>query len=593
VGSAVLGHRRLAILDLDPISNQPMSDTQARWWITFNGEIYNYIELRRELEYRGAHFRTHGDTEVILEAWKAWGENALERLNGMFAFALYDSREDELILARDRMGEKPLYYFDLPDGGVIFASELQAMLEEPTIPRRMHMPAVKDVLSINYVLGDHSIVTGVHRLPPATMRRYRRGHAPRSHAYWSLADSFRRPPPRMGMTEAGEQLLELLQDAISLRTRADVPLGVMLSSGIDSGAIAAGMQRNGTRTRSFTIGFDEAGFDERKQARVTAELLGCEHTDSLVHAEHLADFETIVAAADEPFADSSFLPMYYLSKMTRQSVTVALGGDGGDEIFGGYETYSADQLLPFARAIPAALRRSALWAIETFIPAGQGKVPWDYKLRQFLTGVSLPADEAHYHWREVGDASYLDRILTPDAAAYTVDYRSKDVFLRHAKDVQDLSPLKRFQYVDAKTWLCDDILHKVDRASMAHALEVRAPLLDYRLVEFIAALPDEWKTKFMRRKILLRHALQAWLPKSIVNRRKQGFNAPLVHWDQQLAAVLPRVILDGAIDPSVVRALQDEHSARRRDNSLKLFALASLAVWHDKVLKSPRKAAVA
>jgi len=569
-----------------------MSDADGRWWITFNGEIYNYLELRRELESIGVRFRTQGDTEVILEAWKAWGENALSRLNGMFAFALYDSREDELVMARDRMGEKPLYYFDLPDGGVIFASELQAMLAEPSVPRQLHMPAVKDVLSINYVLGDHSIVAGVRRLAPATMRRYRRGRAAQSQTYWSLADALRSMPSKMSMTQAGERLLELLQDAVTIRTRADVPLGVLLSGGIDSGAIAAGMRRNGVRTRSFTIGFNETGFDERRLARETAETLGCEHTDSLVHAEHLADFETVVAAADEPFADSSFLPMYHLAKMTSRSVTVALGGDGGDEVFGGYETYSADQLLPFARAIPPGLRHSAIWALQTFVPAGRGKVPWDYKLRQFLTGVDLPADEAHYHWREVGDDSYLDRVLVPEAAAHAADYRSRDGFLRHAEDVQDLSPLKRAQYVDAKTWLCDDILHKVDRASMAHALEVRAPLLDHRLVEFAAALPDEWKTKLMHRKILFRRSLRSWLPANVLNRRKQGFNAPLAHWEQRLAAAIPRVILDGAIDPSVVRALLDEHSARRRDNSLKLFAIASLAVWHDKVLKTPSKEAV-
>jgi asparagine synthase (glutamine-hydrolysing) len=583
-GPLALGHRRLSVIEPSAASDQPMADHERRCWLVFNGEIYNYRALRAELLAAGARFLTASDSEVVLEAYKRWGTGCFARFNGMFALALWDEPAQRLVLARDRLGKKPLFWYRLADGGAVFASELKALVENPAVPRALDVEALGQYLALGYVLSDRAIFRGIEKLPPATFAVLERDRPPRLERYWDLAEAFRSKRPFASEAAAAEEVASLLEDAVRLRLVSDVPLGAFLSGGLDSTAVVAAMARLGppSAVRTFSIGFAEPSFSELDEARAAAQALGVDHHGEVVAAPPLERLRQIVHQADEPFADTSMIPTWALAEVTRRHVTVALTGDGGDELFAGYETYAADRLHRLTRHLPAwplALARRTLGAF----PASHGKVSLDYKLRKFLAGHRLDEGEAHYFWRTLWSPEEA-AALFPDHARELAAVRPQDSFARHEREVADCHWLDRAQYVDCKTWLPDDVLVKVDRCTMAHGLEARSPFLDHRLVELAASLPPAWRQRGLAGKRILRASQRGRVPARVLARKKAGFNAPVAPWLGTAWAPLLEASTAGArgplaAEPRQVRQLLLEHRERKADHGFKLFALLTLQLW--------------
>jgi asparagine synthase (glutamine-hydrolysing) len=582
-----LGHARLAIIDLDPSGNQPMALPDRDLWIVFNGEIYNFVALRDELEGMGVRFRTRGDTEVILNAYATWGMDFLSRLNGMFALALWDGRTRQLILARDRAGEKPLFFTRLPGGGLVFASELKALRLHPAVSDVIDPGALAQYLGHNYVLGDRCILQGVEKLPPAHAMVVEADGSGEPFEYWSLARCFATKRQFASEADAAEELSALLDDAVRLRMVSDVPLGAFLSGGIDSAAIVASMVRNQAAGSilTFSIGFAEKSFSELPEAQAMAHHLKVDHHARMVDGEMARILPMLTSMADEPFADTSIIPCWFLADFARKKVTVALSGDGGDELFAGYETYAADRVhRRAAPLVPPRLARGLAATARALVPTSFGKVTFDYKLKQFLAGLALPFEQAHASWREIFAGSERAMLLRPDRAEAVLATDPFDSFRRHFDGVQGCDWLDRACYVDIKTFLVDDVLVKVDRSTMDCSLEARAPFLDHRLIEFAAALPPEWKLKGGRKKHLLKLSQAGRLPDQVLNRPKRGFNAPVSHWltgglaDMAYSATTSGPMLNW-FRRDAIDALWAEHRTRRRDNSHRLGGLTMLGLW--------------
>ena len=588
-GAVALGHRRLAVIDLDRASDQPLSDAAGRLWIVYNGEIYNFVDLRARLERGGATFRTRGDTEVLLEAYRAWGDHFVEELNGMFAFALWDEERQRLLLARDRAGEKPLYWQERAGGdGLLFASELGALSAHPAAARRIDPAAVGDFLSLGYTLGERPILAGVRRLPPAHRLVAERGRPLAPERYWDLAAAFRRKTRFAGVEEASEALDRLVGDSVRLRLVSDVPLGAFLSGGVDSSTVVAAMQRArpAPPPRAFSIGFREESFDELPAASEVAALLGIGLTGRYVGIDAAAALGHVVGTVGEPFADTSLIPFYYLAREAREQVTVCLSGDGGDELFAGYPTYLADRLRRRTAWLPGTLTGAAGRLFARLAPVRHDKVGTGYRVRQFLAGHGLDERRAHHSWRTIFSPAAKRELLRPEwrEAAASDGF---DVFDRCHDEVADCHPLDQACYVDVKTWLADDILFKVDRATMVHSLEARAPLLDHRLMEFAAALPVGLKLRGRCGKYLLKRAALRHLPARVAHRPKRGFNAPVNRWlaaglEPFARAAMERGPLFGWVERDAVERLWREHHARAADHGLRLFTLTCLALWLEK-----------
>lgn len=588
-GPIVLGHRRLSVIDVSDASNQPMFDSERTAVIAYNGEIYNFQDIRRELEREGVRFRTKGDTEVILEAYKQWGVDCLQRFNGMFAFALWDLKTRTLFLARDRLGEKPLFIAELRNGDLVFASEPKALRLHPGVDTKIDPIALSHYLGLNYTVGERSLMHGVKRLAPGHYLLAGIDRPTTIHPYWNLAEHFKHKRRFPSETAAAEELLGLLDDAVRLRLVSDVPLGAFLSGGIDSSAIVASMKEavGPQRVRTFSIGFNDRSFDEVDEARAAASYFGVHHSEQAAVAEQESTLRALISAADEPLADSSVIPTFYLAKFARQHVTVALSGDGGDECFAGYETYAADRIHQFARWVPAPLGSFARYAVDALLPVSFSKVSFDYKLRQFLAGLHLDAPRAHFSWRTIFKDEERRELCQPDWLAAVAKDEEGDpfsLFKRHFDDVKDCHYIDQGSYVDMKTWLVDDILVKVDRATMAHSLESRAPFLDHRVVEFAAALPVDLKLRGLRKKYLLKLSQRRRLPDWVLRRRKQGFNAPVSKWLAGPLRSLARDCLNSAgmrewFRPVVIERLWQEQDRGQRDNGLKLFGLLCFSLW--------------
>lgn len=582
----VLGHRRLAVIDLSEAANQPMADGSGRFWISYNGELYNFREIRRELEAHGARFRTASDTEVVLEAYKRWDTACLERLNGMFAFALWDEVCQRLLLARDRAGEKPLFYRRLADG-VVFASELNALRRHPSVSRKIDPAALGQFLTLNYVLAPDSLIDGVRKLEPAHYVVVERGRASTPVRYWNLAEHFRTKRRFQSDDEAAEALRAEVDEAVRLRLVSDVPLGAFLSGGIDSSSIVASMchLRPAAQNETFSMGFGEDTFDELPWARVAADAVGITRHHAQTVSPDMADALPLIArAADEPMADTSIIPTYYLAKFARERVTVCLSGDGGDENLGGYDTYLADRLLHATRLVPRAASRIAAALADRLLPVRFDKVGTPEKLRRFLRGQALPFERAHCGWRTIFTPEERLALVRPEHHAAVLGPDPFEACRRHFAETRGCHYLDQAIYADIKTWMADDILVKVDRMTMTHALESRAPLLDHRLMEFAASLPADMKVRGATTKFLLKRSQKDRLPDPLVFRRKRGFNAPVSHWfngvlaDLGREATAPRALGEW-FDPGAVARLWDEHRARRRDHGLKLFGLVCLGLW--------------
>jgi asparagine synthase (glutamine-hydrolysing) len=583
--NACLGHRRLAVLDLSAAASQPMIDDTGRFVITFNGEIYNFRELRQNLLDAGEVFRTTGDTEVLLKLFRRHGPSCLEQLNGMFAFAIWDKGEKTLFAARDRMGEKPFYYARLAGGAIAFASEMDALRAYPGIEAGLDPCSVGRYLATGYTFDERTILKSVRRLPAASYMQVVPGRSLVVREYWSLASAFGR---RFSGSQAQAEgiLRDLLDDSTRLRLESDVPLGAFLSGGIDSAGVVDSMRQTVApeQIRAYTIGFRERTYSETSEARLSADVLGVSLQEQEVSPDLLGDLPKIFDCAGEPFADTSLFPTYYLARFARRDVTVALTGDGGDELFGGYETYVADRMHGLLSRIPQPLLSALSKTVANVMPVTKNRVSLDYKLRQFLNNAHLDFRRAHWSWRFMFDAVGRRQILTRDWAENAASEDGFDVVSRRFDEVADAHPINQAMYVDMKTWLPDNILVKVDRATMANSLESRAPYLDHRLVEFAASLPVEWKLRRLTKKYILKRALGPRLPSSLLNRKKRGFNAPVSHW---ILGPLRSLLMDAVssnvarsvINASRVESLLTEHENGQDDHGFRLFNILSLGLW--------------
>ncbi|MDR6147265.1 asparagine synthase (glutamine-hydrolyzing) [Sphingomonas sp. SORGH_AS870] len=519
-------HARLSIIDVDG-SPQPMVDGEVA--VCFNGEIYNYRELREELRAGGAVFRTDGDTEVLLHGWRHWGPSMLDRLVGMFAFAVHDARAGALFLARDRLGVKPLHWAELPDGAVAFASEMKGVLAHPLFRRRPDIRAVEDYLALGYVPDDASIMGGVHKLPAGHFLLIERGRAiPSPRQWWDVDFSDRETGSAARM---GEELLARMRAGVTSRMVADVPLGAFLSGGVDSSGVVALMAEASPRAvRTCTIGFEEAGHDERGYARTVARRFATDHVERVVRADDFTLIDTLVAHFDEPFADASALATYRLCQLAREHVTVALSGDGADEAMAGYRRHVFHAGEERVRGLfPADLRRGLFGTLGRFYP----KADWAPRpLRAKTTLLALGMDGAEAYARAVGVTSpeWRARLFSAEAKAALGGHRAEDRYVAAMRDAPARDAIDRAQYADLKIWLPGDILTKTDRTSMAVGLEAREPLLDHRLVEYAARLPAAMRVRGGQGKWLMKKALEPYLPRDILYRPKMGFVTPISAW---------------------------------------------------------------
>lgn len=573
-----LAHRRLAIIDLEG-GHQPLGNEAGSVWLVFNGEIYNFQELRQELRALGHAFRTRSDTEVILRAWEAWGVACVERLRGMFAFAVWDQGACALFLARDRLGMKPLYYTVHPDGWLAFSSEVGGITADREGPWPLAMPAVECYFALGYVPDPLTIHTGIHKLEPGCHLLARSGAAlPAPTRYWDL--SFSGLSVRMHPEAAAGELLERLQESVRIHQVSDVPVATFLSGGIDSSAVAALMAReSATPLEACTVSFDDARHDETAHAALVAERYGMRHHVTRADPARFDLLDRMARHYGEPFADPSALPTWLVCSMARGHAKVVLSGDGGDESLAGYGRY---RMLMAEEAIrgrlPLGVRRIVFGLPGRWYP----KLDWAPRwLRARSTLRSLGRDwvEAAFQSVEILPEEWRRRLFTARVRGELQGFRAVDLWRRYAEGAPD-HPLSRMQYLDFKGFLAGRVLVKVDRASMACGLEVRAPLLDYRLVEWLAALPPEWKLHHGTGKYLLKEALRPVLPETVLFRPKQGFNMPLADWLRgPLAGRLRERVLgeamlgSGLFEPGILRRLVEGHLSGRSDFSAPLWAL--------------------
>ncbi len=574
-----LGHRRLSVIDL-AAGQQPLFNAEGTVGIVFNGEIYNYRDLTAELQALGYRFRTRSDTEVIVHAWSAWGESCVHRLRGMFAFALWDRREQTLFLARDRMGVKPMHYAWLPDGSFIFGSELKVLTSHPDFVRELDPLAVEEYFTLGYVVDPRCIYRNAHKLPPAHTLTLRRGekNRPTARQYWDVSFT---NDSAITLQDAQAELRDRLREAVRLRMVADVPLGAFLSGGVDSSAVVATMAGlSSTPVHTCSIGFDDPRFDESTYALQVAERYRTDHRLETVSSEDFDLIDTLAWLYDEPFADSSAIPTYRVCQMARKHVTVALSGDGGDESLGGYRRYRMHLGEEAVRGrMPLALRRAMFGPLGRLYPKADW-APRPLRAKTTFQALAMDSVQAYCHSMSQlrGDAR---RALFSQAFQRSLGgYGVLDVFRQHAARAQTDDPLALIQYLDYKTWLVGDINTKVDRASMAHSLEVRSPLLDHKLVEWLATLPSDFKIRGGQGKAVFKQACEPLLPHDLLYRPKMGFSVPLASWLRgplkgrvQQALLGERMHGCGFFNPSTVRRLIDEHNSGLRDHATALWML--------------------
>ena len=568
-----LGAVRLKILDLNA-GNQPLVSEDGQTILVYNGEVYNYREVREELARRGHVFHSQSDTEVVLHAFLEWDTACFEKLKGMFGLALWQERGRRLVLARDRMGIKPLYFCHR-SGQIYFGSEMKVLLAHPEIRRRLDLTALQQYLSLNYVPGPRTLVEGIEKLPPGHFLEWSDGDAT-IRPFWSL--DFQTDND---LTEeaAISRLDELLRRSIREHLVSDVPLGVLLSGGLDSSTILHyAADESPRRVQTFSVSFPGRSFDESRYFRAMARQYGTEHHELALRADQgLEDaIRQFAEYADEPCGDSSSLPVWYLSKLCRRHVTVALSGEGADELFGGYVTYRADRFAKLARLAPAALRRATLAAAQRYLAVSDDKISLEYKLKRFLEGTFLPPLEAHYYWN--GGFS----------AAQRQAYCNFPVQRWHP-ELPAVNGLNRFLCFDQMYYLPDDILAKVDRMSMAHSLEVRPPFLDHEIVHFAARLPERLKIRGSQQKYLLRRLMRGKLPEAVLTRKKVGFDIPAHDWLRTALKPLLREALNptvlartGLFHTEAVGRLVHDHFDRRVNAGFHLWGLMILLLWMEK-----------
>lgn len=594
-GRAGLGATRLSIIDL-PHGNQPLFNEDRTIWVVQNGELYNYRELKKLLTKRGHRFLTSSDTEVYAHAYEEWGLSFVEKLRGMYALALWDEKRERLVLVRDRLGIKPLYYAQ-QNGQFIFASEIKAIL--PTgIKRTLDRQALADYLSVNYVPGPRSIFTGIEKLPPAHVLEWINGKR-RIYSYWKSSTLFGAIQGQKGFVsnEVDEmdegalraRLISLVEEAVKYHLVSDVPVGAFLSGGIDSSAVVALASRlYPKKLRTFSVGFDEKSYDERTHAQHVADQFGTKHESIALTLKPVELVEKIGTYLDEPFADSSAVAVYAISEVARkEGMKVILTGDGGDEVFGGYVTYQADQLLQWYNRLPRWLREGVISRLVNVLPASQKKMAFDFKVKRFVRGATDDPLLAHFLWKAIFTDQQLKKLL---ATHYTTRPCSR--LWQNAYDSMHSSDtLNKLMLTDLKTSLPDDMLTKVDRMSMANSLEVRVPLLDHPLIEFMASLPSRYKVRGMTLKYLFKKSLRGLLPDNILDRPKAGFHVPVTQWlNGELQDMIgdylspARLKREGYFKPAVVAEVLDDHRNKKADYAREIWGLLMFEIWRDHYL---------
>ncbi len=570
-----LAHRRLAIIDLAG-GAQPMASDDGAIVVTYNGEIYNFAEVRRELEATGAVFRTNGDTEVLIHGWRAWGPAMLPRLNGMFAFALYDATRQCLFMARDRLGVKPLHYTMLPDGAVAFASELKGLLAHPAVRREISHHAVEDFFALGYVPDDACFVAGVRKLAAGHHILFERGRPlPSPQCWWDVDFSMR---STRSVKSLEEEMVARLKEAVRSRMIADVPLGAFLSGGVDSSAVVAFMSElSRSPVRTCSIGFDDAAHDETRYAEEIAKRFACDHRSRIVAADDFAATDTVARMFDEPFADASALATWRVSQLARETVTVALSGDGADEIFAGYRRYRFQAAEERVRAVlPSGWRAPLFNGLARAYPKADW-APQMFRAKSTFTALGLTGADGYARAVGVTTPEMRDALFTGAFKRALGGHRAEDRYIAAMEAAPARDALDRAQYADLKIWLPGDILTKVDRTSMAASLEAREPLLDHRLVEFAATLPVSMRLRRGTGKWLMKRALRGTLPDDILYRRKMGFVTPVSAWfrgplvDQ--ARQLVRLADTGWFERATLMRVIDDHIAGQRDHGRLLWQL--------------------
>jgi asparagine synthase (glutamine-hydrolysing) len=567
---------RLKIIDLEG-GDQPFLSADGDTAIVFNGEIYNHREIRAELTRRGHRFRSQCDTETVLAAFLEWDTKCLSRLRGMFAFAVWTESCKRLVLVRDRIGIKPLYYCQ-QGSNLYFGSELKAILEHPNIPRQLDLHALGSYLSVNYVPGPRTLLEGIRKLPPGHLLEWRRGKLTLEQ-WWKLPTG---PVRRISTGEAKDELDQLLRESVREQLIADVPLGVWASGGLDSSTILHYAAANAGRLKTFSISFAGRSFDESRYFRRIAQVYGTDHHEFDLDPELnlRAAIEDFAFYSDEPSADAGALPVWYLARMSREHVTVALSGEGADELFGGYLTYLADRAVRPCRHLPRAARHLLQAALHRYLPVSDEKISLEYKVKRWIEGSGLDPDEAHFFWNGTFSREQRNKIWPG----------SNGSGVRGLVDALDLDPrtglLNRYLFIDQNYYLPDDILYKADRMSMAHSLEVRPPFLDHRIVEFAASLPEQLKIRGLRQKYILKELMRDKLPAEVIRRKKTGFDIPAHDWFRGCLKGLVRETLNadavaatGIFDGRAVDTLIRDHMERRINVGYHLWGLLTLFLW--------------
>jgi len=530
LGNIVLGHRRLSIIDLSANANQPMSSKDERFNIVYNGEIYNFMEIKNDLIQHGYSFKTNSDTEVIIYAYDKFGSDCFSMFNGMFSLAIWDSKLNELILARDRFGKKPLYYYFDKNKNISFASELKAFKEDKTFSPELSYEALNCYLAIGYILAPLTIYKNIFKLEAAHyMKISDSGNKISKLRYWDYSDSFR-IKNKDSDEDTCSKILYLLEESVKRRMISDVPVGAFLSGGIDSTSIVALMKKfHKGELHTFSVGFNQKSYNELPDADRAAEFIGTRHHGIICDIKNELDFlNNAVDVFDEPFADNSLIPMIEVSKLASDFVTVVLSGDGADEIFAGYITYKADKYYNFAKPIPDSIKRFIIGLNSN--SKNKNKLNWQYKQKQFLNGALHSPEKAHYLWRQFFSPEERIEILGKEYKDLVYDTDPYNTFKKYYDIGKELDTLDRNLYVDGMTWLTDDILVKVDRTTMHSSIEARSPYLDPELVEYVSSIPSNKKMKGMQLKYILKKALKDVVPEFVINKKKSGFNSPVGEW---------------------------------------------------------------
>ncbi len=587
--NVALGHRRLSIIDLKT-GHQPMFNEDGSITIVFNGEIYNFQDIKEPLLKKGHIFRTHSDTEVIVHAYEEYGEDCVKKFNGMFAFALWDSRNKTLFLARDRFGKKPLYY-GVFDNQFIFGSELKALLKHPSTRREIERASLSKYFAYEYVPSPGSIFKNISKLE-AGSKMTLKGASIKVSQYWDLSLE-RQSHFDLGSGKA--KLAELLKESVKRRLISDVPLGVFLSGGIDSSAVVAmmaGLMRP-KDIKTFSIGFKERSFDESSDARRVADYFGTDHHEEILDPNTmLGVLPNVLDTLDEPFADSSIIPTYLVSRFTRRHVTVALGGDGGDELFAGYPSFLAHRLNSFFFYVPDSLKKLSARVLAGIVPISNDYMSLNFKAKRFFRGLGFPDEIRHQVWIGSFIPEEQKRLFLPDQGFDADAKKIYDITEKFYKRAKNKSSLDRAMYLYIKTYMTDDILAKVDRASMACSLEVRAPFLDTGFAEYAASIPDSFKLKGLGTKWILKEILKGKLPEETLSKSKQGFAVPVGKWlREDLKDLLfqaldeKKIRREGIFDYSYIKELLKRYLDNKSDLRKEIWSLFVFEMWYDRWMK--------